>query len=86
MYLRWALTNDGHCENCGKPAKHVTNKDGGWVLFEDSAQGVIERLADKYAPLGECPPEDLKPRQGCAPDADCRQCWIDTLTKFLEIP
>ena len=47
---------------------------------------VIERLADKYHVLGECPPEDLTQRcKGCDMDADCRQCWIDTVTKFLEI-
>jgi len=54
---------------------------------------VVDRLADAHAPIGDCPPEDLKPwshtkfglKRACDMDADCRQCWIETVNAFLEL-
>jgi hypothetical protein len=80
--LRSAILNGEDLPTFTKAAKIATGTS------TTDVHTIIERLADKYAPHGECPPEDLCPqgyRKGCKPDADCRQCWIDTVTKFLEV-
>jgi hypothetical protein len=53
-----------------------------------TAKEAVERLATKKVKEGECPPESMRivPLQfSCNVTDDCRKCWIDALSEFLEL-